>query len=101
MVNKKREMEIRKEERERRWGEGGREKVSQERSVGAGGSEVHPWLYTQTHKRTHTHTHRHARAGEMAQWVKALAIKPKDLSLIPGTHMDRRTGCSLTFACIS
>lgn len=26
-------------------------------------------------------------AGEMTEWVKALASKPEDLSLIPGSHM--------------
>lgn len=29
---------------------------------------------------------------EMAQWVKALAVKSGNLSLSSGTHMDGRTG---------
>lgn len=41
------------------------------------------------------------RANEMAQWVKALAAKPVDLSSIPGTPMVKgreptSVSCSLT-----
>lgn len=36
-------------------------------------------------------------ADEMAQWVKALDIKPENLSLIPGTHMmnSYKVSCDL------
>ena len=39
----------------------------------------------------------------MAQQVKVLAVKPDDLSSIPGTHMVGEpipTGCPLTATCI-
>lgn len=35
-------------------------------------------------------TRRYLSAGEVAQWAKALADKPNDLSSIPGTHVGEQ-----------
>lgn len=34
---------------------------------------------------THKHTHTHLRNNKMPQWVKAFAVRPGKLSLIPET----------------
>ena len=35
-----------------------------------------------------------SRAGEMAQWLRALAALPEDLSSIPSNHMAAHTLCN-------
>jgi len=59
------------------------------------------WDSTRVRTHTHTHTHTHSPfsvnkitfknvvtgAGEMAQWIRALAVLPEDPSSIPSNHM--------------
>jgi hypothetical protein len=51
-------------------------------------SGLQRFLNTHTHTHTHTltHTHTHDGAGEMAQWLRALAVLLKVLSSISNTH---------------